>query len=394
MKRTFVSLILFLIVIGLVIFGIFQNKKNNEKEDLTKVTVAEVAHSIFYAPQYAAISKGYFEEEGIDVELALTPGADAVTAAVLSGDVQIGFSGTEATIYVYNGGEKDYLQVFAALTKRDGAFLVSREKIDNFTLDDLKGKTVIGGRKGGMPEMTFEWALREANIDPTKDLSIDTSVAFPAMEGAFIGGTGDFVTLFEPNATSVEKQGYGYVVAYVGTYGGAVPYTAYNAKSSFIKANPELIEGFSKAIQKGLKFVKENEPKVVAETIVSFFPDTSIDDLTTMVKRYKESDAWRDTIAIDEEEWKHIQDIMKASGELDEYVSYIGVGILSFCNIFRPQIILIGGGISNQGDYLINKLVKYCSERDYGMKMSPKVEIKCAALKNDAGVIGAASLVM
>ena len=258
MKRTFVSLILFLIVIGLVIFGIFQNKKNNEKEDLTKVTVAEVAHSIFYAPQYAAISKGYFEEEGIDVELTLTPGADAVTAAVLSGDVQIGFSGTEATIYVYNGGEKDYLQVFAALTKRDGAFLVSREKIDNFTLDDLRGKTVIGGRKGGMPEMTFEWALREANIDPTKDLSIDTSVAFPAMEGAFIGGTGDFVTLFEPNATSVEKQGYGYVVAYVGTYGGAVPYTAYNAKSSFIKANPELIEGFSKAIQKGLKFVKEN----------------------------------------------------------------------------------------------------------------------------------------
>ena len=321
MKRTFVSLILFLIVIGLVIFGIFQNKKNNEKEDLTKVTVAEVAHSIFYAPQYAAISKGYFEEEGIDVELTLTPGADAVTAAVLSGDVQIGFSGTEATIYVYNGGEKDYLQVFAALTKRDGAFLVSRKKIDNFTLDNLKGKTVIGGRKGGMPEMTFEWALREANIDPTKDLSIDTSVAFPAMEGAFIGGTGDFVTLFEPNATSVEKQGYGYVVAYVGTYGGAVPYTAYNAKSSFIKANPELIEGFSKAIQKGLKFVKENEPKVVAETIVSFFPDTSIDDLTTMVKRYKESDAWRDTIAIDEDEWKHIQDIMKASGELDEYVS-------------------------------------------------------------------------
>ena len=329
MKRTFVSLILFLIVIGLVIFGIFQNKKNNEKEDITKkksdlttVKVAEVAHSIFYAPQYAAISKGYFEEEGIDVELTLTPGADAVTAAVLSGDVQIGFSGTEATIYVYNGGEKDYLQVFAALTKRDGAFLVSREKIDNFTLDDLRGKTVIGGRKGGMPEMTFEWALREANIDPTKDLSIDTSVAFPAMEGAFIGGTGDFVTLFEPNATSVEKQGYGYVVAYVGTYGGAVPYTAYNAKSSFIKANPELIEGFSKAIQKGLKFVKENEPKVVAETIVSFFPDTSIDDLTTMVKRYKESDAWRDTIAIDEDEWKHIQDIMKASGELDEYVSY------------------------------------------------------------------------
>lgn len=197
MKRTFVSLILFLIVIGLVVFGIFQNKKDNEKEGLTKVAVAEVAHSIFYAPQYAAISKGYFEEEGIDVELTLTPGADAVTAAVLSGDVQIGFSGTEATIYVYNGGEKDYLQVFAALTKRDGAFLVSREKIDNFTLDNLKGKTVIGGRKGGMPEMTFEWALKEHNIDSKKDVNIDTSIAFAAMSSAFIGGQGDFVTLFD-----------------------------------------------------------------------------------------------------------------------------------------------------------------------------------------------------
>lgn len=322
MKRTLVSLILFLIVIGLVIFGIFQSKKEEVNGDLTKVTVAEVAHSIFYAPQYAAISNGYFEEEGLDIELTLTPGADAVTAAVLSGDVQIGFSGTEATIYVYNGGEKDYLQVFAALTKRDGAFLVSREKIDNFTLDDLKGKTVVGGRKGGMPEMTFEWALRENNIDPVNDLTIDTSVAFAAMEGAFIGGTGDFVTLFEPNATSVEKQGLGYVVAYVGTYGGTVPYTAYNAKSSFIENNPELIEGFSKAIDKGLKFVRDNEPEVIAESIISFFPDTSLDDLTTMVRRYKQSDAWRETIAINEEEWKHIQDIMMASKELDEYVPF------------------------------------------------------------------------
>lgn len=322
MKRTLVSLILFLIVVGLVIFGTFQNKQEENKEGLTKVTVAEVAHSIFYAPQYAAISEGYFEEEGLNIELTLTPGADAVTAAVLSGDAQIGFSGTEATIYVYNGGEKNYLQLFAALTKRDGAFLVSREKIDNFTLEDLKGKTVLGGRKAGMPEMTLEWALRENNIDPVNDLNIDTSVAFAAMEGAFIGGTGDFVTLFEPNATSVEKQGLGYVVAYVGTYGGAVPYTAYNAKSSFIKENPELIKGFSKAIDKGLKFVRDNKPEVIAESIISFFPDTSLEDLTTMINRYKQSDAWRETITINEEEWKHIQDIMMASGELEEYVSF------------------------------------------------------------------------
>lgn len=322
MKRTFVSLILFLIVIGLVIFGIFQNKKNNEKEDLTKVTVAEVAHSIFYAPQYAAISKGYFEEEGIDVDLTLTPGADAVTAAVLSGDVQIGFSGTEATIYVYNGGEKDYLQVFAALTKRDGAFLVSREKIDNFILDNLKGKTVIGGRKGGMPEMTFEWALREANIDPTKDLSIDTSVAFPAMEGAFIGGTGDFVTLFEPNATSVEKQGYGYVVASVGELGGVVPYTTYFARNSYLTKNNDLIKEFRDAIQKGLDFVHNSTDEEVAKAIINQFPDTSLKDITNVVKRYREIEAWPKTTEYKKESFDHLQEIMKNANELDKKVSY------------------------------------------------------------------------
>ena len=319
MKKIITSLIILLVLGGTLFFIL----KNNKKETtLTKVTVAEVAHSIFYAPQYVAIHEGYFEEEGIDIELVLTPGADAVMAAVLSGDVNIGFSGTEATIYVYNGGEKDYPMTFAALTKRDGAFIVSRKKIDNFTLDDLKGKNVIGGRQGGMPEMTFEWALRQNNIDPVKDLNIDTSVAFPAMEGAFIGGNGDFVTLFEPNATSVEKQGLGYVVAYVGEYGGEVPYTAYNAKKSYIENNKELIKGFSNAVQKGLDFVKENSPKTVAKSIVDFFPDTDINDLETMVKRYKEADAWRETIKINEAEWKHIEDIMIAASELKEYAPY------------------------------------------------------------------------
>lgn len=321
MKRTLVSIILFLIVITVLILGIFQNKKQ-EDNNLTKVTVAEVAHSIFYAPQYAAISEKYFEEEGIDLELILTPGANNVMAAVLSGDVQIGFSGTEATIYVYNGGEEDYPVTFAGLTQKDGAFLVSREKIENFKLEDLKGKTVIGGRKGGMPEMTFEWALRQNNIDPTKDVTIDTSIEFSAMQGAFIGGTGDFVTLFEPNATSVEKQGLGYVVAYIGTLGGEVPYTAYNARKSYIEKNPEIIRGFTKAIDKGLKFVLENDAKTIANSIIEFFPDTEIDDLTTMINRYKENEAWRKSIVINKNEWKHIQDIMIASGELEEYVSY------------------------------------------------------------------------
>ena len=320
MKKIITGIII-LLVLGMIIFFVLIGKKQKDAT-ITKITVAEVAHSIFYAPQYAAIHEGYFEEEGIDIELVLTPGADAVMAAVLSGDAQIGFSGSEATIYVYNGGEKDYPITFAALTKRDGAFLVSRKKIDNFKLEDLKGKDVIGGRQGGMPEMTFEWALRQNNIDPVKDLNIDTSIAFPAMEGAFIGGTGDFVTLFEPNATSVEKQGLGYVVAYVGEYGGEVPYTAYNARKSYIENNKELIKGFSNAVQKGLDFVKENSPKVVAESIVDFFPDTDIKDLETMVKRYKEADAWRETTKINKEEWRHIQDIMIAASELKEYAPY------------------------------------------------------------------------
>lgn len=333
MKKIIISIIILLIIITLLIINIFS--KDNNNSNLTKVTVAEVAHSIFYAPQYAAISEGYFEEEGLDIELILTPGADAVMAAVLSGDVQIGFSGTEATIYVYNGGEKDYPMTFAGLTKRDGAFLVSREKIDNFTLEDLKGKTVIGGRKAGMPEMTFEWGLRQNGIDPNKDLTIDTSIAFAAMQGAFIGGTGDFVTLFEPNATAVEKQELGYVVAYVGTLGGEVPYTAYNARKSYIEKNPDIILGFSKAVDKGLKFVLNNTPETVAKSIIEFFPDTSIEDLTTMINRYKEGDAWRSSITIKEEEWKHIQDIMIKAGELDTYVSYDKLIYTKYFNEFK-----------------------------------------------------------
>ena len=193
MKKIILSSILILIL-GFSIFLIFNKKEENN--NLKKVTIAEVAHSVFYAPQYLAHKLGYFEEEGLDVDFVLTAGANNVMSAVLSGDVDIGFSGTEATIYVYNGGEKDYVMTFAGLTQKDGAFLVSREKIDNFTLEDLKGKYVIGGRKGGMPEMTFEWALRQNNIDPNKDLTIDTSIDFAAMQGAFVGGTGDFVTLF------------------------------------------------------------------------------------------------------------------------------------------------------------------------------------------------------
>lgn len=322
MKSKIITIAAILVIFTLASAVLFNAFKKEDNTNLTKVKVAEVAHSIFYAPQYAAISLGYFEENGIDIDLTLTPGADKVTAAILSGDMDIAFCGSEATIYVYNGGEKDYLKTFAQLTQKDGSFLVSREKIDNFTLDNLRGKYVIGGRTAGMPEMTFEWALREAGINPKKDLTIDTSVDFAAMGGAFISGIGDFVTLFEPTALEIEQQGYGYVVASIGELGGIVPYTSYSAKISFIEKNPELIENFTKAIQKGLDFVHENDSKTVAKAILSFFPDTSLNDLTGVVERYKSQDTWPRTTNFTKDSFAHLQKIMMASGAIDTIVDY------------------------------------------------------------------------
>ncbi|MEG2351172.1 MAG: ABC transporter substrate-binding protein [Bacilli bacterium] len=320
-KKLIVFLCLIIVVTGCILW-LLNNNNNTDNKEIKKINVAEVAHTIFYAPAYAAINKGYFEDEGIEINLILTPGADKVTAAVLSGDVEIGFCGSEASIYVYNSGEKDYIINFARLTKRDGAFLVSREKYDNFTLNNLKGKKIIGGRAGGMPEMTFEWALRQNGIDPKKDVSIDTSIAFPAMEGAFIGGNGDFVTLFEPNALHVEKQKLGYVVGYVGTWGGEVPYTAYNAKKSYIENNPDLIKGFTRAVDKGLKYVKKTNSEQIAKDIYKFFPDLSINDLTAIIERYKTNDAWANNTKISKQDFDHLQEIIINAGELNAKAPY------------------------------------------------------------------------
>ena len=254
-----VFFLLFIFIIATVV--LFKKNDNTEKKI---VKVAEVAHSIFYAPQYVSLHNDYFTDEGLDVEIILTPGADRVTAAVISGDVQIGFSGSEATIYVYNGGEKDYLKTFAQLTQKDGSFIVSREKIDNFNISMLKGKYYIGGRLGGMPEMTLEYILTKNNIK-TNELNIDTSIAFANMQASFIGGTGDFVSLFEPNATQVEKEGYGYIVASLGELGGNIPYTSYSAKTSYLENNQDTIKKFTKAIQKGLDFVHNNDSKTIAK---------------------------------------------------------------------------------------------------------------------------------
>lgn len=319
MKKIITGIICVILILGV---GLIMILKKDNNSGLTKIKVAEVTHSMFYTPQYVAHALGYFEEEGLDVEILLVPGADKVTAAVLSGDVEIGFCGSEATIYIYNQGEKDYLVTFAGLTKRDGSFLVSREKYDNFTLEDLKGKYVIGGRKGGMPEMTFEYTLKENGIDPKNDLNIDTSIAFASMAGAFIGGTGDFVTLFEPQALQVESQGLGFVVASIGKLGGVVPYTAYNAKKSYIENNPKVIEGFTRAIQKGLDYVYSHTDQELANLITSYFPDTSLNDLTNIIKRYRENDSWFKTTYITEENFNHIQEIMQSAGELDTFAPF------------------------------------------------------------------------
>ena len=308
-----------ILVLGGILYCFYQSKDNGT---LTKVKVAEVTHSVFYAPQYVAMEQGYFEDEGLDIQLTLTSGADNVMAAVLSKDADIGLSGSEATIYVYNKGEKDYIKTFAQLTQKDGSFLISRKNIKNFKIEDLKGKYVIGGRQGGMPEMTLEYALKQNNIDPKKDLTIDTSIDFASMAGAFIGGTGDFVALFEPLATKIVNEGYGYKVKQLGTLTDNVPYTAYNARISYIKNNKETIEKFDKAIQRGLDFVNNNSSDKIAKVIMSQFPDTSYNDIQNAIDSYKQNNTWPQDTTFTEKSFNHLQDIVIEAGFLDKKVSY------------------------------------------------------------------------
>lgn len=318
MKKIIITIICFVIVILGFLWSI---NKDNKKDELKKVKVAEVTHSIFYAPQYLAHSLGYFKDEGLDVEIILTSGADAVAAAVMSGDVQIGFCGSEQTIYIYNRGAKDYLVNFSALTKKDGSFLLAREKNDHFNIEDLKGSHIIAGRKGGMPAMTLQWVLNQNGIQ-TEDVNFDTSIAFAAMSGAFIGGTGDYVSLFEPTALSLEQENKGYVVASLGELGGTVPYTAYNAKKSYIEENKDVIEGFTKAIDRALEYVKTHSEEEIADAIINYFPDVTYNNLVKIVKRYMDIDAWYDSSFISEEDFNHIQEIVENAGELEKKAPY------------------------------------------------------------------------
>ena len=297
MKKYLVYIIIAVIIITAIIIGVIisnnnsnnNNSINNETKEIVmqKIRLNEVTRSVFYAPQYVAIANGYMKEEGIEVEITTGQGADAVMTSVLSGQSDIGFAGPEAAIYIYNEGKEDYCEVFAQVTQRDGAFLIARDKTDNFKWSDLKGKTIIPGRKGGVPYMTFEYVLKQNRLKPGEDVILDDSIKFDLLAGAFSAGTADYVTLFEPTATMTAQAGKGYIVASIGKESGDIPYTAYFAKKSYMEKNSDLIEKFTRAIYKGQQFVKEHSMKEVAEVIKDFFPDTNVDFLAKVLQSYK-----------------------------------------------------------------------------------------------------------
>lgn len=287
-----------------------------------EITLNEVAHSIFYAPMYVAFEKGYFEDEGLNVNLVNGLGADKTMTALLSGDCEIGFMGAEASIYVYNEGAEDYVVNFAQLTQRAGNFLVSRDLNEEFTWNNVKGKTVIGGRPGGMPQMVFEYILKKQGIDPTSDLTIVQNIDFGLTSQAFASGQGDYTIEFEPAATALELEGAGKVVASLGVESGKVPYTAFSVKKSYLEKNPEVIQSFTNAIQKGLEYVASHTPEEIAEVIQPQFKETDKEKLVMIVTRYYEQDTWKDNLIFEEESLVLLQDILEEAGELTARVPY------------------------------------------------------------------------
>lgn len=298
------------------------SEEQTEENEPVKVTLNEVAHSIFYAPMYVAIEEGYFADEGINLELVCGFGADKTMTAVISGEAQIGFMGSEASIYTYAEGATDYVVNFAQLTQRAGNFLVAREEMPDFTWEDLKGHLVLGGRKGGMPEMVFEYILKENGIDPETDLEINQSIDFGSTAAAFAEDQGDFTVEFEPGATTLESEGKGYVVASLGEDSGYAPYTAFSAKQSYIDENPDVIQGFTNALQKGMDYVQSHTPEEIASVIEPQFPETDLETITTIVTRYYDQDTWKSDLIFEESSFDLLQDILESADELEERVPY------------------------------------------------------------------------
>ncbi len=318
MKKFFLWLGLLLVIVSL--FSYITGCRVKSK--MTKVRLNEVTHSVFYAPMYVAINQGFFDDEGIELELTSGQGADKVMTALLSGQADIGFMGPEATIYVYNQGQDDYAVNFAQLTKRDGSFLVAREPDPDFEWDKVRGSTIIGGRKGGVPLMTLEYVLKGKNIVPGEDVEVLTNIQFALMAGAFTGGEGDYVTLFEPVAASLEKEGTGFVVASVGAESGEIPYTVFSARKSYIEKNEEIIQKFTNAVYHGQSWVESHSPEEIAGAIKSSFPDVDEEILASVAKRYKDVDAWAKNPVFTEEAFVRLQDVMELAGELDKRAPY------------------------------------------------------------------------
>ena len=318
------------LVTALLIAALSGCQSSNTDGGLTPVTLNEVAHSIFYAPQYAAIELGYFKEEGLDLTLVNGAGADKVMTALVSGDADIGFMGSEASIYTYAGGAEDYAVNFAQLTQRAGNFLVARQPDENFTWDKLKGTKVLGGRAGGMPQMVFEYILKKNGIDPKLDLSIDQSISFGLTAAAFTSDDSDYTVEFDPCATGLEREGSGYVVASLGTDSGYVPYTAYSAKQSYIKSHPEVIQKFPNAIQKGMDYVNSHSAEEIAKVIQPQFKETPLENITTIVERYKAQDTWKEDTIFEKDSFELLQNILEEAGELPKRVPYEDLVTIEF----------------------------------------------------------------
>lgn len=289
---------------------------------LTPVTLNEVAHSIFYAPQYAAIELGYFKDEGIDLTLVNGAGADKVMTALISGDADIGFMGSEASIYTYINGAEDYAVNFSQLTQRAGNFLVARQPEPDFQWSKLAGKKILGGRAGGMPQMVLEYVLKKNGLDPKTDVTIDQSISFGLTAAAFTSSDADYTVEFEPFATGLETEGSGYVVASLGEESGYVPYTAYCAKKSYLEKNPEIIQKFTNAIQKGMDYVNSHSAGEIAQVIQPQFKETDLADITTIVERYQNQDTWKKDTVFEQDSFELLQNILEEAGELDHRVPY------------------------------------------------------------------------
>ena len=301
----------------------------------TKVTLNEVAHSVFYVPMYVAIENGYFTEEGLDVTLVTGFGADKTMTALLSGEADIGFMGPESTIYTYQGGMEDYAVNFAQLTQRAGNFLVGRTPDDDFTFADLKGKDVLAGRAGGMPQMVFEYILKKHGLDPKIDVKMNQSIDFGSTAAAFSGGQGEYSVEFEPHATALEQKGDGYVLASLGEESGYVPYTAFSARKSYIEQNPEVIESFTKALQKGMEFVNSHTPEELAKVIKPQFEEMDEIALATIIKRYQDQDTWKADLVFTKEAFDLLQDILIDAGVLDKTVPYEDLVNIEFAEIVK-----------------------------------------------------------